>query len=358
MSDQALRAEKIRGFLARRGIGALFIDTMRNIRYLTGFSGSSAFLLITKEHRLFFTDFRYREQAHGEVQGWEIIIEQGKRLDTLRRTLRRLGVKSLGFETSVSYEFYSGLKGLVPALVPVKEVVERLRQSKDAGELRSIREAVRRAEQAFLRTLPLLRVGATEQAVGRRLEEHLRKEGCRHAAFDIIVASGKNASMPHAKTTSKKIEKGDFVIIDWGGEADGYYSDMTRTLLADGPGLSEKKEVYRVVNKARHEAIAAVRIGTPAQDIDGRARTTIREAGYGDLFGHGTGHGVGLDVHEAPRISWASAERLRDGMVFTVEPGIYRPDLGGVRIEDMVALSGGRTVLLTSLPRDLTIIKS
>jgi Xaa-Pro aminopeptidase len=358
MSDHPLSTEKIRSFLRRKAADAFLVDSIKNVRYLTGFTGSSAFVLLTRERGLFFTDFRYQEQARSEVRGWEIMMERGKRIDTLRKTALNLGVRSLGFETSVSFEFYSELKRLRMNLIPVKRLVESLRKIKSDLELSRIREAVRRAEQAFLRTVPFVRVGAREQALALRLEEFLRKEGCRHAAFDIIVASGKNSSMPHAKTTDKKIEKGDFVIIDWGGEADGYYSDMTRTLLAEGPALSEKKNIYEVVNSAREKALAAVTVGIPARDIDGLARRTIGKAGYGELFGHATGHGVGLDVHEAPRISWTNAERLGEGMVFTIEPGIYKPGLGGVRIEDMVVLSGGKALLMTSLPRDLAIIRS
>ncbi|MBI3592532.1 MAG: M24 family metallopeptidase, partial [Nitrospirae bacterium] len=171
-----------------------------------------------------------------------------------------------------------------------------------------------------------------------------------------IVASGGNSSMPHAKPTGRKIENGDFVIIDWGGEADGYYSDMTRTLLMSGKALSEKVRVYNAVNDARRKAIESVRAGLETKEIDAVARHAIKKAGYGEFFGHGTGHGVGLDVHEAPRVSWVDSERISDGMVFTVEPGIYVPKLGGVRIEDMVTLAKGKGILLTGLSRELEII--
>ncbi|HTZ18208.1 MAG TPA: M24 family metallopeptidase, partial [Dissulfurispiraceae bacterium] len=178
----------------------------------------------------------------------------------------------------------------------------------------------------------------------------------RKIPFDIIVASGKHSSMPHAAQTEKKIERGDFVIIDWGGEADGYYSDMTRTLLMAGPDMLRKRQIYNTVNIARKKAISEVLAGRKSSEVDAAARQYISASGYGDFFGHGTGHGIGLDVHEGPRISWAGRETLANGMVFSIEPGIYVPGFGGVRIEDLVVVKGGKAGTLTTLDRKLEII--
>ncbi len=357
MIQQEIRIKSVQNIIREKRIDALYVSAIKNIRYLTGFTGSSAFIMITRDRGLFFTDFRYKEQAETEVRGCEIGDEKGNRISLLRRLVKSLGIKSLGFETSLSYEFYSLLKGLPVTLEPNPNIIENFRKVKDKTEISAIVGAVKRAEAAFLKVKPFIIVGAKERAISRRLEEQLKREGCKSLPFDIIVASGENSSKPHAQPTERKIGKGDFVIIDWGGEAEGYYSDMTRTLLMAGDSLHEKIKIYSVVNKARQKAVSAVGAGVKTQDIDRAARETIKKAGYEAFFGHGTGHGVGLDVHEAPRVSWAKGERVSDGFVFTIEPGIYVSKLGGVRIEDMLILKGLKGRLLTSLSRELEIIK-
>jgi Xaa-Pro aminopeptidase len=358
MTMQEYRIKSVQDVIRKKKIDALYVGAIKNIRYLTGFTGSSGFVLITKDRGLFFTDFRYKEQSEAEVKGCEIGNEKGKRTALLRRLVKSLGIKRLGFEASLSYEFYSLLKGLPVTLEAHSNIIENFRKAKDGSEISAIRKAVGRAQTAFLRVKPFIKVGTKEREIALRLEEQLKREGCKRIPFDIIVASGENASKPHAQPTEKKIEKGDFVIIDWGGEAEGYYSDMTRTLLMAGDNLREKIKIYTVVNKARQSAVSAVRAGVKTEDIDRAARETIKKAGYEAFFGHGTGHGVGLDVHEAPRVSWAKGDRIADGFVFTVEPGIYVPKIGGVRIEDMVTLKGRKGILLTSLSRELEIVNA
>jgi Xaa-Pro aminopeptidase len=356
MTIQEFRITSLQDVLRKKRTDALFVSAIKNVRYLSGFTGSSGFMLITKDRGLFFTDFRYKEQAEAEVKGCETGNEKGNRIALLRRIVKSLGIRRLGFEASLSYEFYSLLKNLPVVLTPNQGIIENLRKVKDETEISAITKAVRRAETAFLKIKPMIKVGAREREISLRLEEQLKREGCKHASFDIIVASGENSSMPHAQPTEKKIGKGDFVIIDWGGEADGYYSDMTRTLLMAGDNLGEKVKIYDVVNKARQRAVSRVGAGVRTRDIDGAARETIKKAGYEEFFGHGTGHGIGLDVHEAPRVSWAKSDLISDGFVFTIEPGIYVPKLGGVRIEDMVTLKKRKCILLTSLSTELEII--
>lgn len=357
MTEQEIRIRNIQDILRKKRIDAFYVGVIKNVRYLTGFTGSSAFMLITKERALFFTDFRYKEQSEAEVRGCEIGIEKGNRVALLRRLVKSLGTGTLWFEAALPYEFYSSLRGLAAELRPAHGIIENLRKVKDEAEVDAIKKAVKRAEAAFLKIKPRIKAGVAEREISLRLEEQLKKEGCKHLPFDIIVASGRNTSKPHAQPTEKKIEKGDFVIIDWGGEAEGYYSDMTRTLLMAGEGIREKIKIYNIVNKARKEAVASVMPGVSTQDVDRAARETIKKAGYEDFFGHGTGHGVGLDVHEAPRVSWVKGDRVADGFVFTIEPGIYIPKLGGVRIEDMVTFRDQKCILLTSLGRELEIIK-
>jgi Xaa-Pro aminopeptidase len=349
------RTEKLRRAIVAKKLDAFLVTNLNNVRYLTGFSGSSAFVLITRRDSFFFTDFRYKEQSESEVRDFELGLESGNRMAVIRGMLKKHGVKRLGFESGVTYDFYSQLMKLPAGLTAEKSLVEDLRIVKDAHELASIRKAIVRAEEAFLATRPVIRTGVTERAVALKLEEELKKRGCRRVPFDIIVASGKHSSLPHAGVTDKRIGKGDFIIIDWGGEAGGYYSDMTRTLLISGPDLLLKRKIYNTVNTARERAVLAVSAGRDSSEVDAAARRYITDSGYGDFFGHGTGHGVGIEVHEAPRISWTAARKLERGMVFSIEPGIYLPGLGGVRIEDLVLVEA-RGKILTSLGRRLEVI--
>jgi len=338
-----MRAKSIDGFL---------ITSLKNIRYLTGFTGSSGFLILTMAESLFVTDSRYQEQASKEVTATGIMLERGNRIALIRQTVKKKKIQRLGFESSVSFAVYERLQSCNAELVPMRDAIERLRAVKDAEEIAAISEAVRRAEAAFLSIRKWIRPGITEIELARRLESALKEQNCRHAAFEIIVASGANASMPHAQPSQKKIAPGDCVLIDWGGEAGGYYSDLTRTILVPGSGNQILKEIYTIVNRARSEAIDAVKIGVKTQLVDSVARKIIKDAGYGDYFGHSLGHGIGLDVHEYPYLSWAKGERIRNGMVFSIEPGIYIPGVGGVRIEDLVVVSGNAASVLTNLSRE------
>jgi Xaa-Pro aminopeptidase len=238
----------------------------------------------------------------------------------------------------------------------VTNLVEDIRRIKDRTELDLIGKAVMRAEKAFSEIRPHIREGVKEVQLAARLEEALKKNGCISLPFDIIIAGGANSSMPHAKPGDNKIRAGDLVVVDWGGEAGGYYSDMTRTFLMNGSGLAKKKEIYQTVLRANRAGIEAVRDGVPARLVDKAARDVINKAGFEDFFGHGTGHGVGLNVHELPRISRLGRESVKTGMVFTVEPGIYLPGLGGVRIEDMVAAGSKGCRVMTTLPKELEIL--
>ena len=339
-----------------KGIDGLLVTDINNVRYFTGFRGSSGFLLITKTANFFVTDFRYKEQAGCEVKGWDIVIEKEKRAKTVSALAKKLGINRLGFESSVSYGFFDALskKGIV--LKPFKDFIERLRSVKEDREKALIKEAVRRAESAFLAVKPYIKTGAKEKRLAMMLEENLKREGCKCIPFDIIVASGRNSSMPHAKPSEKRLDTGDLVVIDWGGEAEGYFSDMTRTLLIRGSDIGKKKEIYKTVLEANRKAVSAILPGIDGREIDNSARDVIKKAGYAGFFGHGTGHGVGLQVHESPHITWNRKERIRENMVFTIEPGIYVPGTGGVRIEDMVLVKPKGAEVLTKLPRKLEVI--
>jgi len=338
--------------MKKKRINAFLITDMSNIRYLTGFSGSSGCAFITGKDHLFITDFRYREQSEKEVTGWDILIEKGNRIALIQDISKKNSIKKLGFESSVSYHFFRKLCHISLRLKAIEGLVEKLREIKDRQEILCIKEAVMRAENAFMDVKTYIRPGINERSIALRLEEALKKRGCSRIPFDIIVASGPHSAMPHARPTDRKLQKGELVIIDWGGEAHGYFSDLTRTfLLKGGNDIQKKKEIYHTVLEANRRAISYISNGAPSKQIDAGARDYIKNAGYGDLFGHGTGHGVGLQVHESPRISWNKSEPVRKNMVFTIEPGIYLPGLGGVRIEDMVVVSEKKAEVLTSLPK-------
>ena len=350
------RTKAIAGSLESKGIDAILISHITNVRYVTGFKGSSACVLVTKKDNIFCTDPRYEEQAKQEIRGFDVLIEKEGRPKEIIERAKALGIKTLGFESTASYHFYRSLLRKGIKIKAVSNFIEDMRKIKDAEELVMINKAIARAENAFLEVKEAIRPGFTERQIALRLEESLKKEGCYSIPFDIIVASGQNSALPHAKTTTKKINPGDLVVIDWGGEAGGYFSDMTRSFLIKGRDISRKKEIYRTVLQANIQAIHTVAAGLSSRMVDKAARDSIKKAGYADFFGHGTGHGVGLDVHELPRISRLGRESVKPGMVFTIEPGVYVPGIGGVRIEDMVLVEKSGCRVLTALPKGLEIL--
>jgi Xaa-Pro aminopeptidase len=339
------------------GVDGLLVTDLSNVRYLTGFTGSSGFLIFTKEHSIFVTDFRYQEQAKNEVKRFSIQIETAEKADAIKRLVKKYKIQKLGFEDhSINYSTYKNLLKGKLRLKALTDTVESLRIIKSQEELSYIKTAIRRAENAFRRLQPFIKVGVTEQKLANRLEGLLREEGCKTIPFGVIVASGHMSALPHAKPTSRMIKKGDFILFDWGGECEGYYSDMARTIAIKDKYLEKQFEIYSTVSNAQRRTIKAVKPGIKATMVDTVARDFINQKGYGDYFGHSTGHGIGLAVHERPIISWQSKDTIKEGMVFTIEPGIYLPDFGGVRIEDVIYVSKNGVEVLTTLPRTLKII--
>ncbi len=339
------------------GVDGILISDLANVRYLSGFTGSSAYVIITKNQAILLTDFRYQEQAAHEVKGYSIVIEHNEKTSEIKDICGGYGIKQLGFEDhNITFAFYNKLLKRKIALKPISNIVESLRIIKSAEELSCIKTAVKRAESAFKTLLPRIRVGVTEKKLALQLEYFLKKEGCKTVPFAAIVASGPMSALPHAQPTERKLKKGDLVVIDWGGECDGYFSDMTRTLLIKGNNISKQKELYYNVFEAQNRAIQSVKAGVKSAVIDAAARDYIKEKGFDEYFGHGTGHGVGLAVHEKPVVSWRNNEVIAERMVFTIEPGIYLPDFGGVRIEDLVVAGKRGADVLTSLPKKLKII--
>ena len=336
----------------------MLITDLVNVRYLTGFTGTSGYLVITQKHALFVTDFRYKEQVRNEVKGFKVRIEHSERSGEIKEITDTYMIRTLGFEDhNVPYAFYEKLSKKKIKLKPLTDMTESLRIVKTPAELSHMKTAVKRAETAFRKLQPFIKPGTTEENLALKLEELLKKEGCKTLPFGVIVASGFLSALPHAKPTSKALKQGDLVVFDWGGECEGCYSDMTRTVLLNGKNISRQKELYYTVLEAHKRAVISIRPGIKAAIVDAAARDHIDDKGYDEFFGHGTGHGVGLEVHEKPFISWRSNEILKENMVFTIEPGIYLPGFGGVRIEDMIVVRKNGAESLNTLSKKLRIIE-
>jgi Xaa-Pro aminopeptidase len=338
-------------------LDGLLLTGLSNIRYLTGFSGSSALLIVTPRDVVLITDFRYQTQVVTEVGALARVSIEGASLWTgLWQQLAQLAtVKVLGFETA--HIQHRDFQRLVEAGArwqwrPTVDLVETLRERKDGEEIGRIQAAAGVATRALERTLPQVRVGMSELAVAGVLEKALRDEGSEGFPFPSIVASGPRSALPHAHSSSRTLERGDFLLMDFGAEVDGYCSDLTRTVVM-GRASEEHREVYDVVRQANDRAAKGVRAGMSGRDADAIARHYIERAGYGELFGHSLGHGIGLEVHEAPRLARTADGALPEGAVVTIEPGIYRPGWGGVRIEDDVVLDVDGPHILTQFPREL-----
>jgi|SRR5579862_1921334 len=338
-------------------LDGLLVSSLPNIRYLTGFSGSSALLFVTPRDAVIVTDFRYQTQIRDEVAGLaRIVIEAASLWAGLWQQLAQLGhLEVLGFESA--HVIHRDFQRLLEAGArwqwrPTLDLVETLRERKDAREVALIEAAGAIATRALERTLPQVRGGMTELQVAGALEKALRDEGSEGFPFPSIVASGPRSALPHARSSSRRIEAGDLLLLDFGAETGGYCADITRTVVV-GRAASEQRQVYDVVRGAQESATRGVRAGMTGKDADAIARDYIAERGYGELFGHSLGHGLGLEVHEAPRLAKTSEGSLAEGAVVTIEPGIYRPGWGGVRIEDDVLIDVSGARILTQFTRDL-----
>jgi Xaa-Pro aminopeptidase len=348
------RLDSLRIGLGTREIGRFLVSNMSNVRYLSGFSGSTAAMLVDPERATLVTDFRYKEQAEGEVyDGIVVEIDTREALTAIIDMLSGFNGR-IGFESaSLSYALYEKLaNSLEASLVPVEAAIETLRQVKDESEIEKIARAVEIADEVFVEILGEIRPGVSEVDIAARIDFLLRKKSSQIPAFETIVASGEHSSLPHAKPTFRKISAGDLVEMDYGAIWEGYCSDMTRTVVV-GKASERVVEIYDIVRTANERAISGVQAGIKASDVDAIARGYIEEKGYGEQFGHGLGHGVGLDIHEGPRLSRKDDTVLAPGMVVTVEPGIYIPGWGGVRIEDMVVVEDRGCRVLTSSDKAL-----
>jgi Xaa-Pro aminopeptidase len=352
--DYEGRAGRLRERLGDAGVGALLVTSLTNVRYLTGFSGSNGQLLVRDSGTIFFSDPRYAARASDTVQAAEVAIYPTRLTDLLPERLKGAGVARLGVEAdsmtlSEREQLAEKLDGV--ELVATTGVVEDLRRVKDPEELALIREAVRLADETFAWVLENLAPGVTEREVALDIEVHMRTNGAEAVSFEPIVAAGELSAHIHHTASTRTLEKGDLVLLDFGSKYEGYCSDLTRTIVL-GPATDEQRALYDIVGRAQGSGIAAVSAGVDGRDADAAARGVISEAGYAELFGHGLGHGVGLEIHEAPRLHRAFQDRLRAGEVVTVEPGVYRVGFGGVRIEDCVVVTDSGAEVLGTAPKD------
>jgi Xaa-Pro aminopeptidase len=349
------RAERLEERLAERGLDALVVTNLVNVRYLTGYTGSNGVAVVGSGLRLFFTDFRYLTQAAEEVPAFERV--QGQR-DLLGDVAERLSGR-VGFEDATlsvrKHERLGGLVGDRAELVPAGDLVEGLRAVKEPAEAKAIGAAAALADEALTEVLSRGLAGRTEHEVAVDLEHTMRVLGAEAPSFPSIVASGAHGALPHAQPRREAIPAGVLVTIDWGAVVDGYCSDCTRT-YATGPLDDDAAAGYELVRSVQQRSVEAVRAGAEGKAVDSLGRDEIAAAGHGEHYGHGLGHGVGLDVHEAPNMSQRSTDTLVAGNVVTVEPGIYVPGRFGVRIEDLVVVTGGGCEVLSSLPKSLTVV--
>jgi Xaa-Pro aminopeptidase len=342
--------------LALGELDALVVTNLVNVRYLTGYTGSNGVAVVGRERRLFLTDFRYMTQAAEQVQGFE--VARGER-DLLGDVAEAISGR-VGFEdASLSVRRLERLRSLVgekAELVPAGDLVESLRAVKEPVELDRVRAATALADRALSTVLERGLAGRTEHDVAVDLEHEIRLLGAEAVSFEPIVASGSHGALPHAEPRGEAIPADVLVTIDWGAKLDGYCSDCTRT-FATGEGVEEEAlEVYELVRAVQQASVEEVRAGRGGREVDAVGRATIAEAGHGDHYGHGLGHGVGLDVHEAPTLSPRSKDTLAAGNVVSVEPGVYVPGRFGVRIEDLVVVTDDGCEVLTSLPKQLTVV--
>jgi Xaa-Pro aminopeptidase len=338
-------------------VDGLLVTSLPNIRYLTGFSGTSGLLFVTQREAVFITDFRYQTQVRDEIGDIARVAIESQSLWTgLWNHLAQISnVTVAGFESAHLYhrDFQRLLEnGSRWQWRPTLDLVETLRERKDADEVALVRDAAGVATRALARTFDQVRAGMRETEVAGVLEKALRDEGSEGFPFPTIVASGPRSALPHARSSSREITKGDFLLIDFGAEVGGYCADVTRTAVV-GRADDEQRAFYDIVRVANQRASANVRAGMSGRDADALARDYIQQRGFGDLFGHSLGHGLGLEVHEAPRLAKTAEGALAEGAVVTIEPGIYRPDWGGVRIEDDVHLGPEGPTILTHFSREL-----
>jgi len=358
VNSQQQRLERFRKLMVEKGLEAFLVSKPENRRYLSGFTGSSGFLLITSHDAVLLTDGRYEQQAQQEADGWTILIYKGEFVETFREICGDLRVRELGFEKDhLTYYLYEQFQENLSQiqLHPSSGLVEKLRMIKDQEEIKLIQEAAVITCAAFCYLLGVLEEAQSEEEVAAILEFFMRKNRGGPPAFETIVAAGERSALPHGVATEQKIRRGQMVVLDLGARYQGYVADFTRTVCLRRVD-HRQREIYELVHEAQVRALEAIKPGVTAAEVDAAARFFFQKAGYGEFFTHALGHGVGLSVHEEPRLAPGQEVVLEPGMVVTVEPGLYLPGWGGVRIEDTVVVTATGCEVLTPVTRHLLIV--
>ncbi|WOV88874.1 Xaa-Pro peptidase family protein [Sporosarcina oncorhynchi] len=352
-----MKLAKLRETFKEKGIDALLVTNSYNRRYITGFTGSAGVAIISATDAVFITDFRYTEQAAVQVKDFRIVKHEKTIIEEVAAQVKDMGVKTLGFEKDdLSYGMFEMYDGKVDAeLKPVSGLIEKLRLVKSEDEIEVLQQAAKIADDAFAHICTFIKAGVTELQVSNELEMFMRNQGATSSSFDIIVASGERGALPHGVASDKVIQTGELVTLDFGALYNGYISDITRT-VAVGEVSEKLKEIYEVTRFAQELALEKIKPGMTGIEADAIARDHIKSKGYGEAFGHSTGHGIGLEVHEGPALSFRSETKLEPNMAVTVEPGIYLPGIGGVRIEDDIIITEAGNYRLTQSPKELIIL--
>jgi Xaa-Pro aminopeptidase len=355
--NTANRLARLRQKLTEKELDGIFVSQPENRFYLSGFAGSAGYLVITAKDAILATDFRYIEQSKAQAPDYQIFQITGKLEEWFPRLTGGLNTKRLGFESGdVTFAFHHQLTDIpgqarsTLQLIPVEGLVESIRTIKEPEEMALIAQAAGISDSAFVHVIGKIHIGMTEKEVAWEIEKFMREHDSQSVPFEPIVAAGPNSALPHARPSLRPIKAGEPVVIDIGARVGGYASDLTRTICLGKPDDTFKK-VYDTVLGAQLAALALIKEGMTGEMADSLARTVIKEAGYAEAFGHALGHGVGLAPHEPPRLGPNSTEVLTSGMVFTVEPGIYLPGWGGVRIEDLVVMENGQLKVLSRAPK-------
>ncbi|WP_432813981.1 M24 family metallopeptidase [Sporosarcina aquimarina] len=352
-----MKLTKLRELLVEKELDALLVTSGYNRRYMTGFTGTAGVAIISNDDAVFITDFRYMEQAADQIKDFRIVQHEKTIIEEVAQQVEQMKVKRLGFEKEdLTFGMYELYKSKVTAeLIPTAGLVEKIRIIKTPEELEVLKQAAKIADDAFTHICGFIKAGMTELEVSNELEFFMRKQGATSSSFDTIVASGVRGALPHGVATDKKIETGELVTLDYGALYNGYISDITRTVAVGEP--SEKmREIYEITLAAQKLAVEGIKPGMTGIQADAIARDYIASKGYGDAFGHSTGHGIGLEVHEAPGLSFRSETVLEPNMTVTAEPGIYLPGIGGVRIEDDLVITENGCERLTHCTKELQIL--
>lgn len=351
------RVDRLKELFTTKEIDGVMITKAENRRYITGFTGSSGIVVISRERQVLVTDFRYLEQAASQTTGFEIVDGTADMIGKVKEIVAELKIQTLGFEamgmTYFDYMEYHKQISTVSQMTPLPQgIVEELRLYKDEDEIALMKKAAEIADAGFSHIITFIEPGMTELDIALELEYFMKKLGSEKNAFEFIIASGPRSSLPHGVATNRVIQSGEFVKMDYGAVYKGYASDITRTVVVGEP-TDKMREIYDIVKKAQQAVLDQIKAGMTTAETDLIARDIITEAGYGANFGHGLGHGLGLEVHENPRVSFRDPNMLKEGMVVTVEPGIYIPQWGGVRIEDDVVVTKEGCRILTSATKEL-----